>query len=318
MAKTISALSNKTGQMIFVSTMSLKFMDIGQMKCSSSYGKPPWIFKGRYTLGGFFLANYDDSPAGVFDESLTGPRLFSPSQLVVIAGLVWSPPTSCACDIVKGWAAKVLVNSVEACDHGRKSLLAGSGASKSRCETITAVSGKSKSKNIGFLNAIGMNAVFCEPRDCMDVQVTEINDPTFSSFCLIKSSMFLITSLVMAVPASNIGNWMGPAIKMSLPSFSGRTEYYPNLLKYSCQIECRVRAVHPAKVSGPPSMPKSEAEQSSEIHHAIEEFMDNSKNLCVAVMSSKPILALKFSCMKMQVEAPVVVPNSFNNSLATS
>ena len=22
----------------------------------------------RYTLGGFFLANYDDSPAGVFDE----------------------------------------------------------------------------------------------------------------------------------------------------------------------------------------------------------------------------------------------------------
>lgn len=81
---------------------------------------------------------------------------------------------------------------------------------------------------------------------------------------------------------------------------------------------CRVRAVHPAKVSGPPSMPKSEAEQSSEIHHATEEFMDNGKNLCVAVMSSKPILALKFSCMKMQVEAPVVVPNSFNNSLATS
>lgn len=24
----------------------------------------------RYTLGGFFLANYDDSPAGIFDEVL--------------------------------------------------------------------------------------------------------------------------------------------------------------------------------------------------------------------------------------------------------
>ncbi|ONI29839.1 hypothetical protein PRUPE_1G217100 [Prunus persica] len=294
-------------------------MDIGQMKCSSSYGKPPWIFKGSalyqfhlvkaatvracipkefrlveafgYTLGGFFLANYDDSPAGVFDE------------LVVIAGLVWSPPTSCA------WAAKVLVNSYEACDHGRKEVGLPSHVARFS-KTITAVSGKSKSKNIGFLNAIGMNAVFCEPRDCMDVQVTEINDPTVKDICNINLTTF--------VPASNIGNWMGPAIKMSLPSFSGRTEYYPNLLKYSCQIECRVRAVHPAKVSGPPSMPKSEAEQSSEIHHATEEFMDNSKNLCVAVMSSKPILALKFSCMKMQVEAPVVVPNSFNNSLATS
>lgn len=75
-----------------------------------------------YTLGGFFLASYDDSPAGVFDEvaylssyfmfslanytkatllnwPVTNRKyllLFSPTQLVVIAGLVWSPPTSCA------------------------------------------------------------------------------------------------------------------------------------------------------------------------------------------------------------------------------
>lgn len=26
------------------------------------------FFHYRYTLGGFFLANYEDSPAGVFDE----------------------------------------------------------------------------------------------------------------------------------------------------------------------------------------------------------------------------------------------------------
>uniref|UniRef100_A0A452YK05 Protein NEOXANTHIN-DEFICIENT 1 n=1 Tax=Aegilops tauschii subsp. strangulata TaxID=200361 RepID=A0A452YK05_AEGTS len=91
---------------------------------------PPWVFKGSalyqlhlvkaatarafvpkelrlveafgYTLGGMFLARYHDSPAGQFDE------------LVVIAGIVWNPPTSCA------WAARVLVNSAEACRHGRK------------------------------------------------------------------------------------------------------------------------------------------------------------------------------------------------------
>ncbi|KAK8605696.1 hypothetical protein V6N13_102470 [Hibiscus sabdariffa] len=71
-------------------------MGSGETKSSTGYGKPPWIFKGSalyqlhlvkaetarafipkelrlveafgYTLGGFFLANYDHSPAGVFDE----------------------------------------------------------------------------------------------------------------------------------------------------------------------------------------------------------------------------------------------------------
>ncbi|KXZ44270.1 hypothetical protein GPECTOR_70g501 [Gonium pectorale] len=46
-----------------------------------------------YTLGGFYLARYEDSPAGTFDE------------LVAMAGLVWNPPTSCA------WAARVYVNN---------------------------------------------------------------------------------------------------------------------------------------------------------------------------------------------------------------
>ncbi|GFR40693.1 hypothetical protein Agub_g1284, partial [Astrephomene gubernaculifera] len=92
------------------------------------YGNPPWVFKGKalyqlqlvkseearkyipedfklvelggYTLGGFYLARYEDSPVGAFDE------------LVAMAGLVWNPPTSCA------WAARVYVNNREARDHG--------------------------------------------------------------------------------------------------------------------------------------------------------------------------------------------------------
>uniref|UniRef100_A0A2P2KSF9 Uncharacterized protein LOC105123089 isoform X2 n=1 Tax=Rhizophora mucronata TaxID=61149 RepID=A0A2P2KSF9_RHIMU len=107
-------------------------MEVGKTKKSSGYGEPPWIFKGSalyqlhlvkaetarafvpkdfslveafgYTLGGFFLASYEDSPAGPFDE------------LVVIAGIVWNPPTSCA------WAARVLVSDDDACDHGRKNV----------------------------------------------------------------------------------------------------------------------------------------------------------------------------------------------------
>ncbi|XP_070667146.1 protein NEOXANTHIN-DEFICIENT 1-like isoform X4 [Malus domestica] len=213
-------------------------MDVGETKCS--YGKPPWIFRGSalyqlhlvkaatvracipkefrlveafgYTLGGFFLAKYDDSPVGIFDE------------LVVIAGLVWSPPTSCA------WAAKVLVNSDEACDHGRKEVGLPSQVARFS-KRITAVSRQPKSKNIGFLSVIGSSAAFCDPKDCMEVQVTEIKASS------VKDSFNF--NLTTFVPESN-GGWRGPAIKLSLPSFSGGTEYYPNLLKYSCRIECSV------------------------------------------------------------------------------
>eukprot|EP00894_Picocystis_sp_ML_P000204 jgi/Pico_ML_1/50721/g1880.t1 len=84
------------------------------------YRKPPWKFTGRalyqlnlvkvedayqfvpkdlpivnffgYTVGGLYLARYDHSPAGNMDE------------MVVLAGLVWDPPVSCA------WASHVFVN----------------------------------------------------------------------------------------------------------------------------------------------------------------------------------------------------------------
>ncbi|KAJ0721055.1 putative acetoacetate decarboxylase domain superfamily, protein NEOXANTHIN-DEFICIENT 1 [Helianthus annuus] len=72
----------------------MKGMEMMQTNCSSGYaGKPPWIFKGRqfhlvkaevaraiipkefqlvetfgYTAGGFYLANYTESPFGPFNE----------------------------------------------------------------------------------------------------------------------------------------------------------------------------------------------------------------------------------------------------------
>ncbi|XP_030499976.1 protein NEOXANTHIN-DEFICIENT 1 isoform X2 [Cannabis sativa] len=250
----------------------------------------------RYTLGGFFLANYEDSPAGVFDE------------LVVLAGLVWNPPTSCA------WATKVFVNSNEACEHGRKEVgLPSHVASFSK--RITAIPKQKSNKTIGFLNMIGMTtttgtASSNSIEDCMDVQVTEVKSPCVEDSC----SFNLTTTLVPA--ALSLGKWMGPTIKMSLPSFSGRTEYTPDLFKYSCKIQCRVRAVHPTKVSR-----NSELEQCSEQDKCSSSIstttMDHSTS--AAVMLSKPIFALKFSCMTMEVEAPVVISNcsSSNNPLRT-
>ncbi|XP_020965009.1 protein NEOXANTHIN-DEFICIENT 1 isoform X3 [Arachis ipaensis] len=207
---------------------------------SSGYGKPPWVFSGSalyqlhlvkaekarryipkefklveafgYTLGGFFLASYEDSPAGVFDE-----------QLVVIAGLVWNRPTSCA------WATRVYVNSNDACYHGRKEVGLPSQIAKFS-KTIRAISGESSDRSSGFLNMIGIGSISCNnQRDQgLNVEVIKIKCLEAADACNIS-----LTS------ADGTNSWMGPPIKMSLPSFSGGTEYNPNLLKYSCRIECR-------------------------------------------------------------------------------
>ncbi|XP_057773867.1 protein NEOXANTHIN-DEFICIENT 1 isoform X2 [Salvia miltiorrhiza] len=217
-------------------------MDTSKPNSSQGYGKPPWVFKGSalyqlhlvkaetarafipkdfrlveafgYTLGGFFLANYEDSPVGIFDE------------LVVIAGIVWNPPTSCA------WAARVLVNSDQAFLHGRKDV-----GLPSRVANFTKsareIPGTKRSRFGGFLNKIGMSDSM---KSCLDVQIKEMNNHTAMDLCSIN----LTTAATAPSSQNDAGRWMGPAIKMSLPSFSGRTEHNPHLLKYSCQIECSV------------------------------------------------------------------------------
>ncbi|KAL9421091.1 hypothetical protein AB3S75_038618 [Citrus x aurantiifolia] len=300
-------------------------MEIEGPKCTSGYGKPPWIFKGRalyqlhlvkartarafipkefklveafgYTLGGFFLASYEDSPAGVFDE------------LVVIAGIVWNPPTSCA------WAARVLVNSDQACDHGRKHVGLPSQVARFS-KRITAVQGQPKGKFNGFLSMMGLGATLCSPKNSMDVQVSEMEGPSATDICNIQ--------IATHVPTLKFDKWRGPAIKLSLPSFSGHTEQIPNILKYSCHIECRVRAVEPAKVLGPSIAPKGNTEQALEHHNCqsvnseSEEWIENGRNLSISVMLSKPIIALEFNCLKMRVEAPIVVSNCSESPLKFS
>ncbi|XP_021277679.1 protein NEOXANTHIN-DEFICIENT 1 [Herrania umbratica] len=290
-------------------------MGFGETKSSSSYGKPPWIFKGSalyqlhlvkaetartfipkefrlveafgYTLGGFFLANYDDSPAGVFDE------------LVVVAGIVWNPPTSCA------WAARVLVNSEEACHHGRKDVGLPSQVARFS-KRITPVPRQRKGNFGGFLNRIGMGTTIHHSKDCMDVQVAEVVGQASADICSIK--------LITDVPTPRFNKWMGPSITMSLPSFSGQTEYNPNLLKYSCRITCRVRAVRPAKVSGPSPLKDRDCDLET-TDFTPDEPVDNGRNLSISVLLSKPILALEFNCLDMQVEAPIIVSNDSTSSL---
>ncbi|KFK44680.1 hypothetical protein AALP_AA1G289500 [Arabis alpina] len=45
----------------------------------------------------------------------------------------------------------------------------------------------------------------------------------------------------------------------------------------------------------------------SERDHTTQESLENERRLSIAVMISKPIIALQFKCLTMQVEAPVVL-----------
>ncbi|KAH9774227.1 protein NEOXANTHIN-DEFICIENT 1 [Citrus sinensis] len=181
---------------------------------------------------------------------------------------------------------------------------------------ITAVQGQPKGKFNGFLSMMGLGATLCSPKNSMDVQVSEMEGPSATDICNIQ--------IATHVPTLKFDKWRGPAIKLSLPSFSGHTEQIPNILKYSCHIECRVRAVEPAKVLGPSIAPKGNTEQALEHHNCqsvnseSEEWIENGRNLSISVMLSKPIIALEFNCLKMRVEAPIVVSNCSESPLKFS
>ncbi|XP_058192763.1 protein NEOXANTHIN-DEFICIENT 1 isoform X6 [Rhododendron vialii] len=295
-------------------------MEVKEAKPPSGYGKPPWEFKGSalyqlhlvksetarafipkefklveafgYTLGGFFLASYDDSPAA------RGDCRNSMESTYIL------------------WAARVLVNSDEACAHGRKvgsSLMdVGLPSQVARfSKRITPIARQSENNSNRFFRMIGVSTVLSHPKNCLDIQVTEINGTSATDICTINVGT---AALAKAVPELNSNKLIGPVIKMSLPSFSGRTEYNPHLLKYSCQIECRIRAVRPAKVSVSSVAPKSATEQSLETPSSkfvdsiiSRDLVQNERNLSISVLLSKPILALEFNCLKMQVEAPAIV-----------
>ncbi|KAL8519997.1 hypothetical protein ACS0TY_010796 [Phlomoides rotata] len=187
------------------------------------------------------------------------------------------------------WAARVLVNSDKACAHGRKDVGLPSQVANFT-KSVSAIPMTKRSRFGGFLDKIGMSYSPDDMKNCMDIQVKKMNNHKATDICSIN--------LTATASKNDKQRWMGPAVKMSLPSFSGRTEYNPHLLKYSCQIECRLRAVSPAKVLGP---------SASNLEDDDDDEMEYKRKLSISVMLSKPILALEFNCLEMKVELPVLV-----------
>ncbi|CAM0956604.1 unnamed protein product [Alopecurus aequalis] len=274
---------------------------------------PPWVFKGSalyqlhlvkaatarafvpkdlrlveafgYTLGGMFLARYHDSPAGQFDE------------LVVIAGIVWNPPTSCA------WAARVLVNSAEACRHGRKEVGLPSHVAKFSQTETSVLRNKPLVKPNSFLSMLGIGSTISKQENCRGIEISETTGSSTRHLCNISLPVAVATG-----SHKKHSKWIGPAIRMSLPSFSGQTEDYPDLLKYSCKVECRVRPVSPAKIWSPRTAEPQECSDGKNGSAGAARVADSdAQNQSVLVLLSRPILALQFSSLLMHVDAPKIV-----------
>ncbi|KAG0613944.1 hypothetical protein M758_6G139400 [Ceratodon purpureus] len=271
----------------------------GELQARRYSDGPPWIFTGRalyqlnlvkaevarrvippelkvvqafgYTLGGFYLAKYDSSPAGVFDE------------LVVLAGIVWNPPTSCA------WAARVIVNSKEACDHGIEEVGLPSRTAEFSLKTSTV----ERKPWWDFLSKISALRKRRESSRQVNhaVDIVESGGSLRRPLCSIE----LLNNAFMGAQAKG---WPGPPMKMSLPSFSGKTELQPDLLKYSCRMNCRIRPISPARVST--------------LESTVEEDSGSSQTQqldadVLSMLTGKPIVALVFDKMVMHVDAPTVV-----------
>ncbi|GJP44536.1 hypothetical protein CLOM_g3924 [Closterium sp. NIES-68] len=335
---------------------------------------PPWIFKGRalyqlnlvkadvarrvvppelklveafgYTLGGVYYAQYDSSPAGKFDE------------LVIIPGIVWDPPASCA------WAAAVMVDNATARDHGIKEVglpsrfvsfnkkLAPASQSASHTTHPHSISSSSPSTPpaaaspsphsstsapsslapaplaasplqllSGLLNrrgqhqaqGVGLGVGKSGSREGTVLQVAVCNggiggvEEGRGEGGGIRDGAPMFELHMKMPSARELASFSRlPSIKMSLPSFSGRTEAQPALLKYSCDLSCRVRLGPPATTHISPAYAQSSLTIPVDSSKGKITGM-KSPDMVVEVLSGRPLVALCFEGMEMRVEAPTKV-----------
>lgn len=273
---------------------------------------PPWTFRGRalyqlhavktsvarrfvppelklveafgYTLGGLFLASYDSSPAGQFDEA------------VVIAGIVWNAPTSCA------WAGRVLVGSEEARIHGRQEVGLPSHLASFSHQVTQLDPPNQRTRPWWDARAWFSTGARNRARKLQhSVKIMQRDGISAFPLCeIVRIPPVLTTGPSLSSPG-NQQRWRGPSIQLYLPNFSGKTKDQPKLLKYSCALNCRVSVVAPARITDlTSSISTSTGERT-------EEDQDELRTRDVVnILLGKPLASIFFDGMEMRVEAPKV------------
>ncbi|KAK9825989.1 hypothetical protein WJX74_003554 [Apatococcus lobatus] len=281
------------------------------------YSSPPWCFSGRafyqlqlvkleearkyippefkivsafgHTLGGFYLARYSDSPVGAFDE------------LVVLSGLIWDFPASCA------WAARVYVNDKDARTHGKQHVgLPSRVASFSQRPPSSNFQGPHQTwwneglqtpaapLNPGDYRASSGSAAISSSSSSNESHPEGVvirNEERTGSRWPFRSGPRQLQSPVccLSLPAAHHGR-RGPQISLPLPSFSGGTADHPGLLQYTVQLKANMRPVKAARVCAALPSPEDGHTSSSE---AIQ-----------SLLTGRPVIAFAFDNMQMTVAQP--------------
>lgn len=253
-----------------------------------------------------YLARYDNSPAGKFDE------------MVALAGLVWNPPTSCA------WAARVYVDSAEARNHGVRAVgLPSRLASFSAGDAST--SGEAPPRRTG----LSWWGAHYRPRGYRSPAAAEgpacpvwprgggARAPVLTTrgpagpvpVCREDGGAVVLSNTErgalglqgpvarMEVPdARPWWQWAGPRVTLSLPSFSGRTPAVPGALKYSCRVSCNLRLAKKMAVRAPGP---TEGDKRKAAGPGGESL--------AGILNGKALLCLAFDNMRMEVDEPVAM-----------
>lgn len=93
----------------------------------------------------------------------------------------------------------------------------------------------------------------------------------------------------------------GPKLRLQLPSFSGLTAKQPNMLHYTCQLDCRLRTVKPLRVSSPHDSSSDATAQGRD-----------QTDVLVEMIGRRPVLTIAFDDMEMTVEQPRMLPEALS------
>jgi hypothetical protein len=136
---------------------------------------------------------------------LSLPHPLQPLQCVAMAGLVWNPPTSCA------WAARVYVSNKEARDHGIKSV-----GLPSRLASFNALSQAAGSSNAWWNRPTTAAAAGDRSKAAASssVEVVALSNVDRGARGLPQRPV-----AVFSLPSVAAGGFLGPRLRLSLPSF---------------------------------------------------------------------------------------------------
>ncbi|XP_051122088.1 protein NEOXANTHIN-DEFICIENT 1-like isoform X2 [Andrographis paniculata] len=226
-----------------------------------------------YTMGGFMLTTYEDSPFGPFDE------------LVMLAGIVSHSGSSLA------WTGKALVSTPEVCNSSRKEF---------GIVTEVASFSKIERKTGGLLNMNGIGS-----RSYKDIHITETNGSSNTITIQTPEAPHLsCLSKFIITPPISLSLTSLSGLTEYCPRLLQYTCDFQTRVSVVATSKVRYQFAKQENKSGlePSSSSSSQQQQHRSDNSSMRDLM-----IDIVMNKSNPIAAFHFHSMKMEVDSPTVV-----------